>query len=457
MAQSFWQSLNPFKSTAKLSASQPFDQRSKDEDDDQTSRIEMHSSSRELWYRPTVSGWTPERVEKAAAMADSGPLLELADLCETMFRDARISGVLATRAHALLGMPISFRDGNDEAREMLEGDADEKTGEWWHMCDESELAKLLFWGITSGVGLAQRIELPRLIGKPHRYRIETWSPRWLTYYHYGNGGSHWKVQTQNGMESVIPGDGDWILFQPYGARRPWAEGLWRALAFPWLLKHFSMEDRANFSQVLGSPVMLGTTSHTGTERQRRTYMGQLASLGKNAKLVLPQGWDLKLVEAASAGKSGDVFDQQIKFSNEEITIAIAGQTVTTEGTPGFSDGNPQKQIAQNLIRFDGERLSTCLQQQHVSPWVKMNFGVTASAPWPKWVTEEPEDITEKADGLGKLGDAITKLDGALKVHGMKVDAKKIMDDFGIDVLAQDPNAEPVPATADKAPTTGGAS
>lgn len=422
-----------------------------------TKRVEAYASSRELWYRPTLSGWTPERIERAGAMADSGSLLELADLCETMMRDARISGVLQTRAHALLGMPLEFLDGDEKIRAVLEGDSEEKTGEWWHMFDESEAAKLLISGLLLGVGVSRRIQLPRLMGQPHRYRIETWSPRWLTYYHYGFGDSHWKIQTQSGMESVIPGDGEWILFQPYGARRPWSEGLWKSLAFPWILKHFSMEDRANFSQVLGSPLWVGNTAHGGTEKQRKKFLSLLFGMGKNGKLVLPQGWDLQLREATSAGKSGDVFDQQIKFSNEEITIAIAGQTVTTEGTPGFSNGNPQEQIAQNLTRFDGERLTTCAHQQHLQPWSKINWGVTAQSPWPKYQTEKPQDITEKSDGLGKLGDALTKLDGALKVHGMKVDAKKIMQEFGVDVLPQDPNAPPVPAPADKTPTTGGSS
>ncbi len=407
-------------------------------------------SSRELWFRPTLVGWSPERVENARQQADTGIMLEVSDLVETMFRDARISGVLSTRTHGLLGLPLDFVGGDKKASEVLQGAPNGKTGEWYHMHDESELAKLLAWGLVLGVGLAQRIELPRVVGQPHRYRLETWSPRWLTYYHYGSGGSHWKVITQNGQESVIPGDGDWILFQPYGARRPWAEGLWTKLAFPWLLKHFSMEDRANFSEVLGSPIWIGSTAHGGTEKQRNKFLTQLRGLGKNGKIVLPQGWDLQLREATSAGKTGDVFSQQIKDSNEEITIALAGQVVTTEGTPGFSSGSIHDEIKSDLIRFDAERLSTCLHQQSLEPWAAINF--EGRAPWPQWQTEKPADVTEKATGMAQLGDALAKLDSALKVHGLKVDAAKLMGEFVIETLPQDPSAPPVPAPAEKAPT-----
>lgn len=414
--------------------------------------VSPKSASRELWFRPNLTGWTPERAQRAQEGADDGMLIEAADLVEAMMADDRISGVLSTRTHALLGCPVEFKGGSKEARRMLAGNAEEKTGEWWHMHDESELQELLSWGLLLGIGIAQRIELPRVAGRPHRYRIETWSPRWLTYYHYGSGGSHWKILTQDGQKNIFPGDGEWIIFQPYGARRPWSKGLWKKLVLPWLLKHYSLEDRANFSEVLGSPIKVGKTGPGSTDKQRKDFKNQLLQLGKNGVFTLPDGWDLKLVESASSGKTGDVFDQQIKWADEANTVALAGQLVTTEGTPGFSNGDPQNEIKQDLTVFDAARLSTCLHQQSVEHWALANFGSHTVAPRPKYVTEKPEDINEASDGLQKLGDAILKLDTALKPHGLKVDAEKIASQFGIPLLSQEPDAPAVPAPEQKAPT-----
>ncbi len=395
-----------------------------------------NGTSRELFYRPSITGWTPERVDQARDAADSGLMQDIADLVETMRRDPRISGVLSTRTHGMLGLPLSFSGGDDQARAALgdSSDSEHPNSNWWKMHDESELAKLLTWGLMLGVGIAQRIELPRLVGQPHRYKIETWSPRWLSYYHYGYSNQsepEWRVLTQDGQEPIVPGDGDWIMFLPYGKRRPWTEALWTQLAFPWLLKHFSMEDRANFGEVLGSPVWVGKTAHGGTEKQRNAFLSQLRNLGKSGKIVLPQGWDLQLVEAAAAGKTGDVFDNQIQQSNEEMTIALAGQLVTTEGTPGFSAGNVQENIHQNLLRFDATRLASCLQEQSVQPWALWNYGARSAAPTPRWNTEQPEDVVETADGMSKLGDAITKLNTALQASGVEVDAIKLAEKFGV--------------------------
>lgn len=397
-----------------------------------------NGASRELYYRPSIAGWTPQRVEQARDAADSGLMTDIADLVETMRRDPRISGVLSTRTHGMLGLPLTFMGGADDAREAL-GRMDESetpNAAWWQMHDESELAKLLTWGLMLGVGVAQRIELPRLMGQPHRYRIETWSPRWLSYFHYGyeqQRDPEWRIMTQEGQEPIVPGDGQWIMFMPYGRRRPWTEALWTQLAFPWLLKHFSLEDRANFGEVLGSPVWVGKTAHGGTEKQRNAFLSQLLSLGKSGKIVLPQGWDLQLVEAAAAGKTGDVFDNQIKQSNEEITIALAGQLVTTEGTSGFSQGNVHESIKQDLLRFDAVRLAGCLREQSLEPWALWNFGSRAAAPFPKWNTEKPEDVKETADGMKSLGDAITSLNGALQTSGIAVDAVALAQKFGIPV------------------------
>ena len=370
-------------------------------------------------------------------------MMDIADLVETMKRDARISGVLSTRTHGMLGLPLTFTGGAEVCRQAL-GDMDQSetpNAQWWRMHDESELAKLLTWGLLLGVGIAQRIELPRLIGQPHRYKIETWSPRWLTYYHYGfesNKDPEWRIITQEGMEPITQGDGQWIMFMPYGKRRPWTEALWTQLAFPWLLKHFSLEDRANVGEILGSPVWVGKTAHGGTEKQRNAFLSQLRRLGKSGKIVLPQGWELELKEAASAGKNGDVFDNQIKQSNEEITIALAGQLVTTEGTSGFSQGNVHEAIKQDLLRFDAVRLASCLREQSLEPWALWNYGTRSAAPFPKWATEKPEDIAEAADGMSKLGDAITKLNTALQNTGAEVDAIKLADKFGVPLKKKEP-------------------
>ena len=397
-------------------------------------------ASRELYHRPEMTGWTPQKIENAQSSADNGSLQHLADLCETMFADGRIKGVLGKRTNGMLGLPMDFVRGDEDAQKVLGTQMDGAPGEWLSMHDESETAKLLRWGLFTGVGLAQRIEQPRLLGRPHRYKLVTWSPRWLTYFQQPMQGCHWWVQTQEGMSPVVPGDGQWVLFLPYGARRPWSEGLWRALVFPWILKRFALEDRANYSEVLGSPLWVATTGTGSTEKQRNAFLSKLRTLGKNGKIVLPNGWELALKEAT--GKSWEIYENQIKWADQEMTIAIAGQLVTTEGTTGFSEGSIFENIDHDTIRFDADRLSTCLRSQSLEPWAMLNYGAASKAPWPQWQTKKPTDQKDVADGLSKIGAAVMAINAALAQYGLKVDAQKFFNEFEIPVLpAGDTNGQ----------------
>lgn len=398
---------------------------------------------KELQYRPTTEGWTPERVKAAGADADSGSLQVLADLVETMQADDRIDGVTSTRTHGLLGLPLQFISGNPEAKVLLEGKDKGAPGEWWKMHGEDELVSLLAWGLHMGVGLAQRVPLPRLAGQIQKYRIETWSPRWLRYDPSARGGkAEWYVTTSRGEIPIVPGNGRWIVFTPYGRKRPWAKGKWRALAFPWLLKRFALEDRANHSETLGTPTQLGKAPKGATEKQRNKFLSQLVSLGKRGKIVLPEGWDLVLREAV--GRTWEIYSDAISWADAAITIILAGQVVTTEGSPGFNSGNVQERIVGDLIRFDAERLSTCLQEQSLTPWVFENWQ-DPNAPWPHWKTERPPDLEQRARTLEILGRAIEQANKNLAPDNKRVNAVESYEQLGL-ILVTVPVNEAKPQT-----------
>lgn len=379
----------------------------------------------ELQYRQISDGWTPALVKAAFGQAESGSLLLLADLVETMFTDDRINGVLKTRTHGLLGLPMHFEGGTPEQCAELQG------GLWDTMVDEAEAAKLQAWGLVLGVGLAQRIPLPRLMGEPQRYRLQTWSPRWLYYDAMASCGSTWRVNTRRGTNPIVPGV-QWVVYTPYGTSRPWASGEWRALAFPWLLKHFALEDRANHSEVMGTPTRVGGAPQGASERMRNTFESQIKALGRNGTLVLPEGWDYNIKEAS--GRTWEIYSEGVTWADAAITIVLAGQIVTTEGSQGFSSGNVQDQIKGDLIRFDGRALGKCLSSQFLSPWSFANTG-TYEAPRPCWNTERPVNLMNQATAFETLGRAVADLDTSGKTEGLHVDVKSLWDRYQIPWVA----------------------
>ena len=401
---------------------------------------------RDLQFRPTIEGWTPDLVRVAGDAADMGQMLVLADLVDAMMADDRIDGVLQTLTFNILGLPLSFLGGDPGIASLLAGPKD-IGGEWDRMSPQGELVKLLSWGCLLGIGFAQRVPLPRLYGQPQCYRLQTWHPRWFSYDHQGATGSHWRVQTRSGMRRVIPG-AQWVVYQPFGDIRPWNEGKWRRLAFPWLVKHFSAEDRANQGEAVGSLSWVGSSPQGGTETQRRTMLQQLKQLGRNGRIVLPAGWGLDMVE--SEGRTWDLHNDSIEWADQAITIILAGQVTTTEGSAGFDSGKSQDAILASVMKFYAKGFASCLSDQHIKPWVRANRGDDSLAPCLYWMTERNSSQAAQATTWETIGRAVTGIDAALSRSGKRVDGEAVANLFGIPYVS-DAGAPPIIQAPGKTP------
>ncbi len=396
--------------------------------------------ARELQFRPSITGWTPDLVASAGAQADLGNLTQLADLVDAMISDDHIEGVLQSLTLGTFGLPLQYEGGSDELKQKLCGTGVMGIGgEWNCMHPEPELRKLYNWGAMLGIGLGQRKPLPRLFGQENRFRLRTWHPRFLSYDHEGTSGSHWRVQTRRGMKPIIPG-GQFFLYLPYGEARPWNDGKWRSCAFPWIVKRFSLEDRANQGEVVGSPTWVGSSTQGGTEKQRIRLLQQLEKLGRNGRIVLPDGWSLELKEAK--GRTWEIFSESSGWADQAITVAILSQAVTTEGSPGFTSGKEQGDIKGDVTRYFAKAFALCLHEKSTQPWAKANTGDERNAPCGYWNTERSNSQASTATTFETLGRAIPELDAALKRSGLMVDAEKVTSAFGVPVKS-DEDAEPI--------------
>jgi Protein of unknown function (DUF935) len=400
-----------------------------------------------------VAEWTPESVQAALRMPEAGPLMRPADLVESMWADDRVQGVLSTRTLGLLGLPLQFFGDPsmvDELRgtEAL-GGAPGSPGDFFRMHPVSELSKLLMWGIMLGVGLAERIpDDERPIGSRSVPTLKVWHPRWLRYQWVDNS---WHLTTAEGEIELDLNSGRWILYLPYGSHRPWAQGAWRACAWPWILKQYALRDRARHSEVLGSAARVGVAPQDADEQKRRSFLSQIRNMGRDTATVLPQGFDLKYVEAQSTSR-GEIYSTQIEWADRAIAITLAGQAVTTEGTTGFSNGNIHDQIRRDLIQFTAESLADCLYNGALIHWANDNHGTT-DAPFVRWDCSPPEDKAALATAYTALGTAITGLDPSLAAVGQAVDSIALCSKFGIPLrdLAAAPAAVQAPEPAPNDP------
>lgn len=406
--------------------------------------IVVGANDRDLQFRPTLTGWTPSLMAIARAQADGGNLLLLADLVDAMMADDHIEGTLQSLTLGTFGLPLQIDGGSAALRARLEGiGKNDIGGEWNSMHPESELTQIYNWGVMLGVGLYQRKRLPRLAWEPQKFRLRHWHPRFLSFDHEGTSGSHWRVQTRRGMVPVLPG-GQFGLFLPYGESRPWNQGKSRKCEFPWIIKHFAIEDRANMGQMAGNPILVGSAPQGATEAKRRTLLAELVKLARNGRIALPAGWTLDMLEMK--GRLWELFSDSSDWADQAMTISIVSQVTTTEGSPGFDSGKPQENTLANITRYFAKQFATCLYDGSLKPWAFENTGDADDAPCGWWNTERSNSQASQATMFETLGRAGPELDAWLARSGLMVDAPMLTSSFGVPTKS-DAGAEPMPSPA----------
>ncbi|WP_437309982.1 phage portal protein family protein [Sorangium sp. So ce388] len=378
----------------------------------------------------TFLRWTPSDLTAALHQADAGNLRMAADLCEAILGDDRASAVLNTRANAVLGSDLTFEAGRGRSKNKAVK-ALEVGEDWYAAWTEAALGQMLVWGRLLGVAPAQHLwrEVEDHDGRLIPV-VEPWHARHLRKDPTGS----WWMRVGESLDEVParPGDGKWIIFTPYGTSRPWAHGLWRGFARLWLLKQYAIDDWGKHSEAHGNPMKVGIPpkagdgANHGNKKLRQELAQELAELGANSTLVLPPGFDFKLVEAQA--NTWEMFKAQIDMANNAMSVMAIGTNLPTEVGGAAATGA----TAQNLVRIDykradAEALSTMAHDQNLCWWAKFNFGDAGLAPWPLWAVVPPHDIKAEVDVLKTFAEAVDKLTEA----NIPADVPALAERFGV--------------------------
>lgn len=371
----------------------------------------------------TWTDWTPERIRSAERQADGGNLLLAADLCEQLLADDRVQGVLKVRTYGLTKLPISFEDGTGPAvirrRAVRALQAQE---DWFSIAPENVQAQISSWGIMLGVCPVQKVWQTGPKGRPIPV-LDQWNPRYLQF-----ADGQWTIDTQEKGRVPVERGMRWAMYLPFGPKRPWLQGAWRAVSRWWLLKQYAQNDVALAGQNAAGIRTVTTPKQDGpvnkddsrNDIKRKQLAQELSDMGRRASLALPPGWDLKLVQASASTHA--IYEAQINLANSAIAIALAGQNLTSEVTGGsYAAADVHRVIGQVLIAGDAEAQSTFYHDDVLGDWAAYNFGASEIAPWPTWDTSPPEDLKARAETMSATARAITDWDKLLYRTGNQVD------------------------------------
>jgi phage gp29-like protein len=181
--------------------------------------------------------------------------------------------------------------------------------------------------------------------------------------------------------------------------------LHRTLAWPYLFKNYAVRDLAEFLEIYGLPLRLGTYPRGASDKEKATLLRAVMSIGHDAAGIIPEGMSIDFKEAAKGDK--EPFEFLIDWCERSESKAILGATLTSQtdsGSGAYALGAVHMEVMRDLIKSDARQVQRTLTRQLVYPIAALNAPDVTLERAPRFVFDfqEAEDLTSFSEALPKL-------------------------------------------------------
>lgn len=346
---------------------------------------------------------TPQRLNQILRRAEQGWIVDQCDLFEDMEEDEQIVCDIGKRKRALLTLEYSIdapEDATAQENKVAKSIAEIFSG----FSDFEDV--ILSMSEAIGFGFAN-LEITwelndgfwRPIGLEHQ------PARWFQLSTTNRNEIRLRDGSSNGAELWKAG---WLVHKHKAKSGDVSRmGLHRALAFPYLFKHYGVNDFAEFLEIYGLPMRLGTYPHGASDNEKRKLAQAVAAIGHSAAGIVPDGQKIEFIEAVKG--SADPFKTMIDWCENAISKVILGGTLTSQATGGTQTnalGNVHNEVRHDLLVSDAKQIASSL-----SRFIKLICQLNGwQGRTPKFVFDvtEPEDLAQ-VEPLIKLAGAGAKI------------------------------------------------
>lgn len=402
-----------------------------------------------------------QQVNTILAEHDNGDFSRSAILFDEILTDDRISGVFEQRSAGLQASPMVVEPSKPKRKQRklaeIVGGSDGSTGKWSGMVGPDALDGLLTWGLAIGVGVAQIIWQKT----PEEWMptLRTWHPQFVRWDHEQRA---FLLRHSKG-ELVLPrpdeqphGDGQWVVFCPYGVQYGWRRALVRSLAHKYISRQWSERDWDRHNERQGMAILKAMIPAGASPTDKLTFFRRLANVGSEGVVACVQGaqgvpgWNVEALEFTA--QTFAAMEKRKTGIDVDVAVRVLGQNLSTEVTQGL------RAAAQthNLIRLDkavkDSDIGPALGSQLLWWWALWNHGDGDLAPTPKYYVSKPQDDVGEAQALKTLGEAV----GALQTVEPRVDATSILEEWGVPLISESEMAALEQAAAEEQAAAAGA-
>jgi hypothetical protein len=318
-------------------------------------------------------------------------------------------------AHGIWGMPHTFQGRADMVQAL--DDAGGTPSEYTAMHPENEGAQVLADGIGFGIGLGEYVypsDAGRLPGQHRIGRLEWRDPRWL----WRNPISlQWYYTKRDGMRAINPGDGQWLMFQPYPDIDTWRHGPWLYMTLAGIFERDSEFDRQRVSEVTTPTPVMRAEKATSKEARKQAHV-ELKELAHENRIVLPEAWVYEIV--STSGEYNDVTTAIVDWAIGMVEVGLTGNMMGTKAQSAFTDANVYKRTTTDRRRFYAGAWCSAVRRDGLVYWGEDNYA-DANVPIIKIDVESPEDKLAAGKALEQEGAALKSIREGAEAVGFDVD------------------------------------
>lgn len=347
-------------------------------------------------------GLTPARLARILLDAEQGNLIDQFELFEDMEeKDPHIFSEMSKRRRAVMTLPWQIQPPrNPTPDEQAQADFLSDT-----LQDLGDFEDLIF-DMTDGIGKGfASIEMAW-------HQVETvWLPsafnfRPQSWFHLTQTSPDIRLR-DNTPEGAALNPFGWIVHKHkaksgYLAR----SALFRVLAWPFLFKNFSVRDLAEFLEIYGLPLRLGTYPAGADAKEKAKLLQAVIAIGHDAAGIIPKGMEIDFKEAAKG--SHDPFMAMMEWCEKSQSKAILGGTLTSQADGASSTnalGNVHNEVRHDLMESDAKQLQGTLSRQLLYPILALNWKRPVNPlrlPRLVFDVRQPEDLKLFAESLPEL-------------------------------------------------------
>jgi phage gp29-like protein len=182
-------------------------------------------------------------------------------------------------------------------------------------------------------------------------------------------------------------------------------GLGRVLVWPYLFKHYSVGDLAEFLDIHGLPMRIGKYPANATAEEKQTLWRAVAGIGHNAAGIIPASMAIDFQSAAQGSEKP--YEAMMAWCERTQSKAITGSTLTSNaGASGLGSGLAEvhNEVRMDIRDSDCKQAAGTITGQLVYPLLALNKGFGDVRRCPRFVfdTQDADDLKLYAEALPKL-------------------------------------------------------